>query len=265
MPPDYAGVTASPVTVTTIDLTIPALSVAGGTALEGGSVGFVVTLSVASSKAVTVAYSTADGTAISPGDYTATDSSLVFQPRQTSRTVSVPVVDDALDEPAETFTLTLNSSTNATIQADSSTAIGTITDNDDAPVLSIGSPSVAEGESGTTGLAFVVTLTGGTSRQVTVAYADAGTGTATSGTDYAPLTPGSQAESTCSRQFAPTRSILGPERLHEIDPGGAVRRKVSRGNASDEDHACGADACHVVEAFDAKEQRRHEASHAEGT
>ena len=67
---------------------------------------------------------------------------------------------------------------------------GTITDDDAPPVLSIGSPSVAEGNSGTADLAFVVTLTGSTSRQVTVAYKDSGTGTATSGTDYTAVTAG---------------------------------------------------------------------------
>ena len=57
-------------------------------------------------------------------------------------------------------------------------------------MLSIGSPSVAEGDSGTADLAFVVTLTGSTSQEVTVAYADRGTGTATSGTDYTAVTAG---------------------------------------------------------------------------
>ena len=59
-----------------------------------------------------------------------------------------------------------------------------------APVLSINSPSVAEGDSGTANLAFVVSLSGSTSQQVTVAYADTGTGTATSGTDYTAVTAG---------------------------------------------------------------------------
>ena len=78
--------------------------------------------------------------------------------------------------------LRLSSPSNATLTGGVAEldGTGTIT-NDEEPVLSISSPSVAEGNSGTADLAFVVTLTGGTSRQVTVAYKDAGTGTATGG------------------------------------------------------------------------------------
>ena len=59
-----------------------------------------------------------------------------------------------------------------------------------AQTLSINSPSVTEGNSGSTNLTFTVTLSPASAQQVTVAYADAGTGTATSGTDYTAITAG---------------------------------------------------------------------------
>ncbi len=60
-----------------------------------------------------------------------------------------------------------------------------------APTLSIDSPIVTEG-TGTRGgtLRFLVSLNAASGNQVTVGYADAGTGTATSGTDYTAIPAG---------------------------------------------------------------------------
>ena len=65
----------------------PALSATGGTVSEGDAgsrpLTFTVALSAASGRSVTVNYSTADGTAQAPGDYTATTGTLTFAPGQT--------------------------------------------------------------------------------------------------------------------------------------------------------------------------------------
>ena len=59
------------------------------------------------------------------------------------------------------------------------------------PTLSIGMPNVAEGAAGAMDtLRFVVTLSHASQSEVTVAYADARTGSATSGTDYTALAAG---------------------------------------------------------------------------
>ena len=85
------------------------LSVADAEAVEGeGPVTFTVRLSEAAVDPVEVDYATADGTATAPADYTATSGTLTFAPGETSKTVSVPVLDDAIDEGTETFTLTLS-------------------------------------------------------------------------------------------------------------------------------------------------------------
>ena len=152
---------------------------------------FTVTLSAASGRQVTVAYADAGtGTATSGTDYTAiTGGTLTFAAGITSQTFDVSVTGDALDESNETVVVTLSNATNATIATTSGT--GTITDDDGvAPTLSIDSPRVTEGDSGSTNLTFTATLSAASGQQVTVAYADAGTGTATSGTDYTAITGG---------------------------------------------------------------------------
>ena len=97
---------------------------------------------------------------------------------------------DTLIESSETVKVTLSSPMNATVSATAGTGTGTITDDDD-PTVSIDSPSVTEGDSGSTTLTFTATLSAASGRQVDGGpWADAGTGTATSGTDYTAITGG---------------------------------------------------------------------------
>ncbi len=170
----------------------PRLSISSPSAVEGTALTFTVRLHAASGKAVTVAYADAGtGTATSGTDYTAlTAGTLTFAAgtTTTSQTIAVSVSDDGDDEPNETVIVTLSSATNATISTAQGT--GTIIDDDGMPALSISSPSVIEGATSAT-LTFQVYLRPAHDMlQVTVAYADAGTGTATSGTDYTALTAG---------------------------------------------------------------------------
>ena len=67
--------------------------------------------------------------------------------------------------------MNLSGAANATI-ADAQ-GQGTITNDDTAPSLSITSPSVTEGNAGTTPLTFTVTLSAASGQPVTVAYASA--------------------------------------------------------------------------------------------
>ena len=172
----------------------PRLSISSPSAVEGTALTFTVRLNAASGKEVTVAYADAStGTATSGTDYTAlTAGTLTFAAGTTSQTFAVSVSDDGDDEPNETVEVTLSNAVNATFDggATSLTGTGTIIDNDGMPALSIGSPSVIEGATGAT-LTFRVYLRPAhNTLQVTVGYADAGTGSATSGTDYTALTAG---------------------------------------------------------------------------
>ncbi len=114
-------------------------------------------------------------------DYTTTSGTLTFSPGQTSKTISVPVLGDTLDENDETFSVNLSAPVNATLST--ATGTGTIVDNDPTPTLSINSVSVQEGDSGTRNATLTVTLSAASSKQVTVSYATAN-GTATAGSDY---------------------------------------------------------------------------------
>ena len=138
---DYEGVAASEVTVTITEDDTPALTIADANATEGdGQITFTVRLNVASSLAVTVDWTTTDGTATQGADYAETTGTLTFDALETEQTITVPLLDDALDEADETFTIALSNAVNATL--DDAEATGTIADNDDTPALTIAAPSV---------------------------------------------------------------------------------------------------------------------------
>ena len=109
------------------------LSVADAEAEEGTdpALAFAVTLDRARTEDTTVDYATSDGTATAGSDYTAKSGTLTFAPGETSKTVLVPVIDDAHDEDKETMTLTLSNPSGAYL-ADAE-ATGTITNTDLMP------------------------------------------------------------------------------------------------------------------------------------
>ena len=106
------------------------VSVADARASEGAdaAVSFAVTLNRAASGEVSVNYATRDGTAKAGEDYTFTRGTLTFAVGDTSMTVEVPILDDALDEGEETFTLKLTGARGAAI--DDGEATGTIENSD---------------------------------------------------------------------------------------------------------------------------------------
>ena len=170
---DYDGEPAAAVTVRIAETNTPALGVADARAGEAaGSLTFTIRMSVASSRTVTVAWSTADGTARagSDYDYTARDGSVTFRPGEPlSRTVSVPIAADRVDEQDETFTVTLRDPEHAEL-ADA-VATGTIVDDDTRGVtLSAAALAFLEGGDGGS---YTVALTSQPTEAVTVALAAA--------------------------------------------------------------------------------------------
>ncbi len=89
------------------------LAVADAEATEGEdpSLDFVVTLAPAAAWTVTVDYATRDGTARAGSDYTDTSGALTFAPGETAKTVSVPVIDDTVEDTPETLTVRLSNAT----------------------------------------------------------------------------------------------------------------------------------------------------------
>lgn len=169
----------------TNDDAAPSLSIADRTVTEGNtgtvSAAFTVTLSAPSGRAVTVSYGTANGSAVAPADYTATSGTLTIAVGQTTGTITVPVKGDTLNESNETFTLSLSSPTAATIAR--ATAVGTITDNDPIPSLSVADLSLAEGNAGSANAVFTLTLSSASGQTVTVNAATAD-GSAVAPSDY---------------------------------------------------------------------------------
>ncbi len=92
---------------------------------------FTLTLDRSSAVSVSVDYATADGTATAPGDYTTTGGTATFIPGTTSVQVRVPLVNDGVDEPDETLTLTLSNPVNVSIL--DGQGAGTIVDDDKTP------------------------------------------------------------------------------------------------------------------------------------
>jgi hypothetical protein len=94
------------------------LAVADASVLEGNrgasKLAVAVTLSSASSQAITVSYRTFDGTAKAKEDYTATSGTVTFQPGETSRTISVSIKGDRKREANETFSVQLSNAVGAT-------------------------------------------------------------------------------------------------------------------------------------------------------
>ena len=113
----------------------PGLSVADARVEEaaGAAMEFAVTMSRASTSTVTVDYATSDGSATAGADYTASSGRLSFAPGETSKTVSVPVLDDAHDDGGETFALTLSNPSGGNAYLSGATATGTIENSDAMP------------------------------------------------------------------------------------------------------------------------------------
>ena len=183
---------------TPLDNDKPAISVNDVVVNEAaGTATFTLTLTNAAKMPVTVAYATADGTALAGLDYTAVSGTATFAPGTTSQTVTVPILNDVVYEGSETFTLNLSAPTDATIT--DGLGLGTIKDDgtgpvppdvipdNDTPRLTIDSPTVVENLAGghavftltlsnpstvatTVGLA----LTDGTARGLGVDYGSTG-------------------------------------------------------------------------------------------
>ena len=135
---------------------VPGVTLSAASIIEGNSgttnLDFTVTLSQATTAAITVDYTTSDDTATAGEDYSATSGTLTVPANSTSATISVPVIGEAVTEADETFNLQVSNVSNATITNGSMTVSGEII-NDDLAGYYTGSISVNEGPGGTLALA----------------------------------------------------------------------------------------------------------------
>ena len=164
----------------------PTISINDVSVSEGNvgttNAGFTVSLSAASGQTITVNYATADGTAtMADVDYVNGGGTVTFTPGQMSQPVGVTMNGDTAFEANEAFNVNLSGATNATI-ADSQ-GVGTITNDDTQPTISVNDVSVPEGNAGTSSAGFTVSLSNASSQTITVNYATAD-GTAAAGNEY---------------------------------------------------------------------------------
>ncbi len=125
------GNASTPQTPPLPQISLGAASVKEGAVGGGAKAVFALSLSAPSAVPVTVAYSTADGTAVAGRDFTAASGTVTFAPGATKAEVSVAVIGDATTESSETFSLVLSAPQGATLAQ--ATAVGTILDDDIAP------------------------------------------------------------------------------------------------------------------------------------
>ena len=132
---DGATVADGEATATVTDNDVPALSIGDLTVAEdAGSASIAVTLDQAGTETVSVDYATADGTAAAGSDYAATAGTLTIAAGSLNATV--PVLDNDVHEPDETFTVTLSNAVHAEISDSEGTA--TIVDDDPLTVGVVG-------------------------------------------------------------------------------------------------------------------------------
>jgi uncharacterized protein (TIGR03437 family) len=123
-----------------LDLFAPTVSIGDATVTEGntGTVAatFTVTLSASSAQTITVGYATSSqspATATASTDYQSTSGTLIFNPGETSKLLTVPVNGDTLVEPEETFFVNLSGATNANVS--DAQGVGTIQNEDTANMV----------------------------------------------------------------------------------------------------------------------------------
>ena len=230
------GLAISSVRVSVEDNDTALFSIDSPRVVEGDSgsttMTFTVTLSPAASVQATVGYAEAAIDTATPGtDYTAVAAgTLTFAPGETTQTISVTVNGDATAESDETVRLALSSPTPSgfVIATGMGTGTGTIVD-DDTPTLTIDSPRVAEGNSGTTEMTFTVTLSPTSTGQVQVLWWEAAGGTAQSGTDYAALAGGTLTFAAGETSKTIAVEVRGDS---EIEPDETVRVAISNPSPS---------------------------------
>ncbi|MFT3809276.1 MAG: Calx-beta domain-containing protein [Micropepsaceae bacterium] len=181
----------------TVIVVPPSISINDVVLAEGNSGTSVQTFTVsldgpAPPGGVTFDIATADGSAVTTGAATAGGSDYVAKSLtgqtipagNSSYTFTVTQNGDTTTEGNDTFLVNISNVTNATI-ADGQ-GVGTISNDDAAPSLTINDVSLLEGNSGTTNAVFTVTASNTTILNMGVTVS-AASGTATAGTDFTAL------------------------------------------------------------------------------
>lgn len=180
-------------TATIIDNETVNLSVGDASATEGDSgatnISFPVTLGSASASPITLTFTTTNGTATSPSDFTGTTTGTVIIPAgATTGTITIPIIGDVVAENTELFTLNVTADARAATVT-RGTATGTIVDNDTASII-VTPTTITTAEAGTGNTAtFTVRLTSQPTGNVTIPVTSSNTREATVSTPSLVFTP----------------------------------------------------------------------------
>ncbi len=156
----------------------PSLSIADARVSEGSDAVFRVSLFPASDETVTVEFTTVNGSATAPDDYTSRSGLLTFSPGETSESITVDTSSDDIGESGEeTFTIRLSNAVNAEIVDDSGQ--GEILESDVTSSISIDDVRVQENKDAT----FTLSLFPAADETVTVEFTTVNR-TATAPDDY---------------------------------------------------------------------------------
>ncbi len=178
---NLAGKTTGVVTINDDDAQ-PTLSVNDVTVNEGGDATFTVTMSQPMGTSASFNWSTADDTAVAPGDYdVVTATGVTFAPGQTTKTLTVSTNTDNITETSERFRVNLVVLSGASSTGGKLVGLGNITDQTAAPIVSVGDPPAGVNEG--SNLVFPITLDHPASTALTVKWSTV-SGTATSTLDY---------------------------------------------------------------------------------
>ena len=152
---------------------------------DGGTATITVILSSASPGIVEVDYGTSNGTAEAGLDYTAIPTTtLTFNPGDTSKTFTVPIIDDNGVELDETVILSLGNPSNTVLGTPASATL-TILDNEGTPTVQYESPSFSASENDGSATIAVTLSHPDWVNPITVDYATSTSGsTAEAGVDY---------------------------------------------------------------------------------
>jgi len=155
----------------------------------GPNVNVTVTRNGGISGTASVDYATSDGTAKAGSDYVASAGTITFAAGETNKTLAIPLVNDNVFEPTESFGLLLTNATGAQVNLMTpNSATISIADNDARPRISANGLTVDEPRRGNSAVVNVtVQLSNPSVETVTVNYATAN-GTATSASDYVATT-----------------------------------------------------------------------------
>lgn len=164
------------------DDTAPAFAISSALSVgeAAGSVTVTVTKTGSTVLSHAVNYATANSTAASGSDYTVTSGTLTFATNETSKTFTIPIINNSVYEGSETFSVNLSVPTNGAIVS-AATGIITITEDDPGPSFSInGNWNYENGGS----IVFTVTKTGSTAVAHSVSYYTGDWDTAVANSDY---------------------------------------------------------------------------------